>query len=60
MAVASPIMDLPTADPAKLLDHWMAWERGEVTPGKTMSELKTGGLRQLLEQLAEPAGTERP
>jgi len=53
-------MDLPTADPAKLLDHWMAWERGEVTPGKTMSELKTGGLRQLLEQLAEPARTERP
>ena len=36
-------MELPPPDPRKLLDHWMAWERGEVPPGKTMSELKTGG-----------------
>jgi hypothetical protein len=44
-------MDLPPPDPAKLLDHWMAWERGEIPPGKTLSELKTGGLRQVLEHL---------
>jgi hypothetical protein len=48
-------MDAPPPDPRKLLDHWMAWERGEVPPGKTMSELKTGGARQLLEQLAGAA-----
>jgi hypothetical protein len=49
-------MDVPVAEPRKLLEHWMAWERGEVPPGKTMSELKTGGLRQLLEQLVQAAG----
>jgi hypothetical protein len=44
-------MDVPAPDPVKLLDHWMAWEKGNVPPGKTMSELKTGGLRQVLEDL---------
>ncbi len=45
-------MDRPPADPAKLLDHWMEWERGETTPGTVMKNLKVGGLRELLEQLA--------
>jgi hypothetical protein len=54
-------MDIPPPDPRKLLDHWMAWERGEVPPGKTMAELKTGGVRQLLEQLASAAaGADAP
>jgi hypothetical protein len=44
-------MELPPPDPVKLLDHWMAWEKGDVPPGKTLSELKTGGLRQVLEDL---------
>ena len=48
-------MDLPPPDPATLLEHWMAWERGEVPPGKTLSELKSGGLRDVLEHLAEVA-----
>lgn len=30
----------------------MEWERGETTPGKVMSNLKTGGLRDVLEALA--------
>lgn len=47
-------MEIPPPDPVKLLEHWMAWERGEVPPGKTMSELKTGGLRQVLEHLVQP------
>lgn len=42
----------PPADPAKLLAQWMEWERGETPPGRVMSNLKTGGLRDLLEQLA--------
>ncbi len=41
------------ADPAKLLAHWMEWERGETPPGRVMSNLKTGGLREVLEQLAD-------
>jgi hypothetical protein len=44
--------DRPPADPVKLLAQWMEWERGEATPGRVMANLKTGGLRELLEQLA--------
>ena len=50
--------DQPLPDPAKLLAWWMEWERGETTPGRVMANLKTGGLRELLEELAatkEPA-----
>ena len=45
-------MDQPPPDPAKLLIAWMEWERGETPPGRVMSNLKTGGLRELLEGLA--------
>ena len=47
----------PAADPAKLLTFWMEWEKGETPPGRVMSNLKTGGLRELLESLAGPAGS---
>ena len=52
-------MDRPPADSTKLLAHWMEWERGETPPGRVMSSLKTGGLRELLEALAaqSPAST---
>lgn len=46
-------MDRPPPDPAKLLNSWMEWERGETTPGQVMKNLKTGGLRELLEHLVE-------
>jgi hypothetical protein len=45
-------MDRPLPDPAKLLEAWMEWERGDLPPGRVMSTLKTGGLRILLEELA--------
>lgn len=45
-------MDIPPPDPVKLLAFWMEWERGETPPGRVMSNLKTGGMRELLEQLA--------
>ncbi|HET9558259.1 MAG TPA: hypothetical protein VFS70_14050 [Actinomycetota bacterium] len=45
-------METPPPDPTKLLAHWMEWERGETPPGRVMSNLKTGGLRDLLEALA--------
>ena len=49
----------PAPDPAKLLADWMEWEAGETTPGRVMSNLKTHGLRILLEQLvAESVGTD--
>ena len=55
-------MEFPPPDPAKLLQAWMEWERGEATPGRAMANLKTGGLRQLLESLsaAGATGGERP
>lgn len=40
------------ADPQKLLAHWMEWERGEVTPGDLLKNLKVGGMRDLLDKLA--------
>jgi hypothetical protein len=48
-------MDRPPPDPVKLLSAWMEWERGEVTPGRTMATLKTGGLRTVLEEMAAAA-----
>jgi hypothetical protein len=44
-------MDRPPPDPSKLLSDWMEWERGETPPGKVISNLKTHGLRDLLESL---------
>lgn len=46
-------MQRPPADPTKLLAYWMEWETGETTPGRVMANLKTHGLRELLEHLAE-------
>ena len=45
------MLDRPPPDPSKLLTQWMEWEKGEETPGRVMANLKTGGLRELLEQL---------
>jgi len=42
-------MEIPPADPQKLLDAWMAWERGDETPGQTLAALKRAGMRELLE-----------
>jgi hypothetical protein len=50
-------MDIPPPDPQKMLAYWMEWERGEVPPGRVISNLKTAGLRTLLEQLAGGSGT---
>ena len=46
-------MDLPVHDPEKLLAWWMEWETGETPPGRVMSNLKTGGLPDLLRALVE-------
>ncbi len=51
-------MDVPPADPAKLLASWMEWERGEITPGRVMADLKTGGLREVLDHLAAEAAAD--
>jgi hypothetical protein len=42
----------PAPDPANLLEEWMKWERGEVEPGRLIANLKKGGIREVLEELA--------
>ena len=49
------VTDRPPTDPSKLLAYWMEWERGDQTPGRVMANLKTAGLRELLEALAQAA-----
>lgn len=41
----------PRPDAAKLLSAWLEWEQGETTPGRTLANLKTGGMKELLESL---------
>jgi len=41
----------PPPDPSKLLTSWMEWEKGEQPPGRVLANLKTGGMREVLEQL---------
>jgi len=48
-------MELAPPDPKKLLAYWMEWEKGETPPGRVISNLKTAGMRELLEQLAGDA-----
>lgn len=49
-------MNHPPPDPNKLLAYWMEWEKGETPPGRVIANLKTGGLRDLLEDLTEQLG----
>jgi len=53
-------MDRPAPDPSKLLADWMEWEKGETPPGKVISNLKTHGLRDLLESLQAAHGVDAP
>jgi len=48
-------METRPPDPARMLEKWMAWERGETQPGKLVSELKTAGLPDLLRSLVGEA-----
>ena len=52
--------DRPPPDAEKLLADWMEWERGESPPGRVISNLKTHGLRDLLEELAAKQGSGQP
>lgn len=43
------VEERPPPDPAKLLSFWMEWEKGGIPPGRLIANLKTAGLRELLE-----------
>jgi len=53
-------MDRPAPDPAKLLADWMEWEKGETPPGKVISNLKTHGMRDLLDSLVAASSADAP
>jgi hypothetical protein len=40
--------DRPPPEPAKLLEEWAEWERGDELPGRVMSNLKKGHLPEVL------------
>jgi hypothetical protein len=48
-------MDRPAPDPVKLLSFWMEWEKGDTTPGAVLKNLKNGGMKDVLEAMADPA-----
>ena len=50
----------PPPDPTKLLALWMDWEKGNVNPGDLVKNLKRGGLRELLEELAARSPADTP
>ncbi len=49
-------MERPPADPVKLLSSWGEWEAGETPSGRAVSNLKTGGLRDVLEHVSVDGG----
>jgi hypothetical protein len=53
-------MDRPPPDPAKLLAFWNEWERGETPPGRVIANLKTGGLPEVLQELADRVASSEP
>ncbi len=44
--------DRPAPDAHALLEEWLAWERGETEPGRLIANLKKGGMKEFLEELA--------
>jgi hypothetical protein len=45
--------DTPAPDLSKLISAWEEWERGDETPGKVLSRLKTAGLPAVLAELRD-------
>jgi hypothetical protein len=43
--------DQPAPDIEKIDLAWQTWERGEEQPGKTLANMKTAGLADVLRQL---------
>jgi len=47
----SSTFERPDADLAKIVQAWEEWERGEESPGRTMTTMKKAGLDQLFQEL---------
>jgi hypothetical protein len=51
-------IDVSPPKPTKLLAYWMDFERGDEGPGRVLANLKTAGMRILLEELVAAETTE--
>lgn len=49
----SSTFEPPPPDLTKILHSWDEWERGEETPGRVLSNLKTAGLARVLRELVD-------
>ena len=47
----------PAPDLAKIVAAWEEWEKGDETPGRVMADMKTAGLREILQQLTDSGWT---
>ena len=50
--------EVPRPDAAKLLNAWMQWEKGESSAGRVMADLKTAGMRAVLDELVAAAAAD--
>lgn len=50
----------PAPDLAKIIAAWDEWERGEQTPGKVLTSMKTAGLAEVFQQLQASGWTPAP
>ena len=58
-SVGSMAFDRPAPDLQKLITAWEQFEVGEEAPGRVLANLKTAGLPEVLQQLAEEGWTPR-
>jgi len=56
----SSTFEPPAPELTKLHGYWEEWERGEEAPGKVLANLKTAGMRQLLQQLVDAGWQPKP
>ena len=47
----------PEPDLVKLVAAWESWEHGDESPGKTLANLKTAGMADVLQQLVASGWT---
>lgn len=53
----SSAFERPAPDLTKILSSWEEWEKGEETPGRVLTNMKTAGLAEVLRELTESGWT---
>ena len=53
----SSAFERPAPDLTRILTAWEEWEKGEETPGRVLTNMKTAGLAEVLRELTESGWT---